>query len=41
MASSFFARLSGDYTLDKSNPRGGHRLIPSLLCAAPVLANVY
>ena len=37
----FFARLSGDYTLDKSNPRGGHRLIPSLFTAAPVLANVY
>ncbi|HVR89795.1 MAG TPA: TonB-dependent receptor [Novosphingobium sp.] len=36
-----FARLSGDYTHDKSNPRGGHRLIPSLLTAAPVLANVY
>ena len=38
---NFFARLSGDYTLDKSNPRGGHRLIPSLRTAAPVLANVY
>jgi iron complex outermembrane recepter protein len=36
-----FARLSGDYTRDKSNPRGGHRLIPSLLTLAPVLANVY
>jgi iron complex outermembrane receptor protein len=30
-------RLSGDYTWDDSNPRGGHRLIPSLLSAAPVL----
>ncbi|MCZ8173286.1 MAG: TonB-dependent receptor [Novosphingobium sp.] len=40
-ATDFFARLSGDYTLDKSNPRGGHRLIPGLLGGAPVLANVY
>ncbi|MEO7602784.1 MAG: TonB-dependent receptor plug domain-containing protein [Sphingomicrobium sp.] len=29
-----FFRLSGDYTWDDSNPRGGHRLLPSL-CAAP------
>jgi iron complex outermembrane receptor protein len=36
-----FARLSGDYTRDKSNPRGGHRLIPSQLTLAPVLANVF
>lgn len=34
-------RLSGDYTRDKSNPRGGHRLVPSLLTATPVLADVY
>ena len=27
---SVFFRLSGDYTWDDSNPRGGHRLIPSL-----------
>jgi len=40
-ATDFFARLSGDYTLDKSNPRGGHRLITSLRTAAPVLSNVY
>ena len=26
-ADSVFFRLSGDYTLDNSNPRGGHRLI--------------
>ena len=26
---------------DKSNPRGGHRLIPSLLTGAPVLDDVY
>ncbi len=36
-----FFRLSGDYSKDKSNPRGGHRLITSFATAAPVLANVY
>jgi iron complex outermembrane recepter protein len=36
-----FVRLSGDYMLDQSNPRGGHRLIPSLATAQPVLGNVY
>jgi iron complex outermembrane receptor protein len=40
-ASQVSLRLSGDYTLDKSNPRGGHRLIPSLLTNAPVLDNVF
>ena len=30
-------RLSGDYTIDTSNPRGGHRLIAGLLTGAPVL----
>ena len=40
-ATDAFIRLSGDYTKDKSNARGGHRLIPSLFTAAPVLANVY
>jgi iron complex outermembrane recepter protein len=34
-------RLSGDYTWDNSNARGGHRLIPSLLTNAPVLDHVY
>ena len=34
-------RISGDYTKDKSAPRGGHRLIPSLATGAPVLDNVY
>ena len=29
-----FLRLSGDYTRDTSNPRGGHRLIPSLCTTA-------
>ena len=36
-----FVRLAGDYTRDKSNPRGGHRLIPSQFTNAPVLKNVY
>jgi iron complex outermembrane recepter protein len=40
-ATDAFIRLSGDYTKDKSNARGGHRLIPSLFTATPVLANVY
>ncbi|WP_458574437.1 TonB-dependent receptor [Sphingopyxis sp. RIFCSPHIGHO2_12_FULL_65_19] len=34
-------RISGDYTKDKSAPRGGHRLIPSLATAAPVLDDVF
>ncbi len=38
---SFFFRLSGDYTHDRSNPRGGHRLITGLLSAAPVLADEF
>lgn len=38
---NFFARLSGDYTHDKSNARGGHRLMVGALSAAPILANVY
>lgn len=40
-ATNAFFRLSGDYTSDKSNPRGGHRLITSFVTAAPVLANVF
>lgn len=36
-----FVRLSGDYIKDNSDPRQGHRLIPSLLTGAPVLDNVY
>ena len=38
---SFFFRLSGDYTHDRSNPRNGHRLIPGQLSGAPVLSDVY
>ena len=40
-ADGFFARLAGDYTRDNSNPRGGHRLIPSQFTNAPVLDDVY
>jgi iron complex outermembrane recepter protein len=36
-----FMRLSGDYTSDESDPRNGHRLIPSLLTGAPVLDDVF
>lgn len=36
-----FARLTADYTDDRSNPRNGHRLIPGLASGAAVLANVY
>lgn len=36
-----FVRLSGDYTDDNSNPRGGHRLIPGLASGIQPLANVY
>ena len=45
-----FFRLSGDYTWDDSNPRGGHRLIPNLCSTTgrsalrrqlPVLGNVF
>lgn len=34
-------RISGDYTKDKSNPRGGHRLIPGYASGAPVLDDVF
>lgn len=36
-----FVRLSGDYVRDTSEARQGHRLIPSLLTAAPVLDDVF
>ena len=36
-----FIRLSGDYTWDDSNPRGGHRLIAGRISGAPVLDDVY
>ncbi|CDO36318.1 MULTISPECIES: TonB-dependent receptor [Novosphingobium] len=34
-------RISGDYTHDKSNARGGHRLIPGFASGAPVLSDVF
>ncbi len=34
-------RLSGDYSKDKSNPRGGHRLIPSQFSNTPILSDVF
>jgi len=40
-SSEFFVRLSGDYTKDDSEPRGGHRLIPGLVSRTPVLRDVY
>ncbi|MFO1255609.1 MAG: TonB-dependent receptor [Sphingomonadaceae bacterium] len=39
--SDIFARVSFDVTHDRSNPRGGHRMVPGMLSGAPVLANVY
>ena len=36
-----FVRLAGDYLKDKSNPKGGHRLIPGLFTGAPVLSDVF
>ncbi|MBC7987224.1 MAG: TonB-dependent receptor [Sphingomonadaceae bacterium] len=36
-----FIRLTGDYTDDRSNARGGHRLIPGLQSGAPVLENEF
>jgi iron complex outermembrane receptor protein len=38
---NIFFRVSGDYTRDNSNPRGGHRLIPALGTGAPVLNDVF
>ncbi len=34
-------RITGDYTRDDSDPRGGTRLIPGLLSGAPVLDDVF
>ncbi len=39
--SDIFARITADVTHDKSNPRGGYRMIPGLLSGAPVLASEY
>ncbi|WP_338240800.1 TonB-dependent receptor [Aurantiacibacter hainanensis] len=37
----YLLRFSGDYTRDKSNARGGHRLIPGAASGAPVLDDVF
>ena len=34
-------RITGDYTKDNSNARGGHRLIPGQVSGAPVLDDVF
>ena len=38
-----FFRLSGDYSCDRSNTRGGHRLLPDLFPPVqfPVLGNEF
>jgi iron complex outermembrane receptor protein len=41
MTSRISVRISGDYTKDKSNARGGTRLIPGRLSGAPVLDDAY
>jgi iron complex outermembrane receptor protein len=40
-ASNIFLRFTGDYSMDNSDPRNGHRLIVGLLSGAPVLSDVY
>ena len=37
----YLVRLSGDWTHDMSNARGGHRLIPGAVSGAPVLDDVF
>ncbi len=37
----YLLRFSGDYTHDRSNARGGHRLIPGGASGAPVLDDVF
>jgi iron complex outermembrane receptor protein len=39
--SGLFVRITGDYTHDKSAPRGGHRMFAGMLTGSPVLSNVY
>jgi iron complex outermembrane receptor protein len=38
---NIFVRVSADLTRDRSDPRGGHRLIPGIASGAPVLEDVY
>ncbi|MEN3745896.1 TonB-dependent receptor [Sphingomonas sp. HF-S3] len=40
-STSAYFRVSGDYTHDKSNTRGGHRLIPGIVSGTPVLDDVF
>ncbi|MBY0581502.1 MAG: TonB-dependent receptor [Sphingomonas sp.] len=40
-SSEAFFRITGDYTHDATNARGGHRLIPGIVSGTPVLANVF
>ena len=40
-ADGFFARIAADYTHDRSNERGGHRLIPSQFTNTPMLSDVF
>ena len=40
-SSDAFIRITGDYTHDYTNARGGHRLIPGIVSGTPVLANVF
>jgi iron complex outermembrane receptor protein len=40
-SSNVFFRLSGDYTWDDSNPRGGHRLIENLATGEQPLKDVF
>lgn len=37
----FFVRLYGDYSMDDSNPRSGHRFLPSTVTGDPVLDDVF
>ena len=37
----YLLRFTGDYTHDRSNARGGHRLIPGAVSGAPVLDDVF
>jgi iron complex outermembrane receptor protein len=38
---ALFIRIAGDRTSDQSDPRQGHRLLPSLLTGAPVLGHKF
>ncbi|TFW28022.1 TonB-dependent receptor [Massilia horti] len=40
-SSDLFIRIAGDYTLDNSSPKNGHRLYAGKTSGTPVLNNVY